>query len=149
MSLFTRPLNFRARRSLGPLHAGLQSVEPRLPFLGALAGETTLHPRQIGLRLRRLRLGEGLISLPPLLHQLAPEVSPLTLQGGHLLRQLVALAIGDRLFLDGVSMLRPKSLDFGRHNCRKGTRRHAVSEVSRLKDTHKTIIPTKAVNTEV
>jgi hypothetical protein len=46
-------------------------------------------------------------------------------------------------------MLRPKSLDFGRHNCRKGPRRHAVSEVSRLKDTHKTTIPTKPVKAEV
>ena len=50
---------------------------------------------------------------------------------------------------DGVRVLRPKSLDFGRHNCRKGPRRHAVSEVSRLKDTHKTSIPTKMVKTEV
>jgi hypothetical protein len=46
-------------------------------------------------------------------------------------------------------MLRPKSLDFGRHNSRKGPRRHAVSEVSRLQDTHKTTIPMKPVTTEV
>jgi hypothetical protein len=78
----------------------------------ALPGKTALRPRQIGLCLRRVRLGEGLIS------QLAPEVSPLTLQRGHLIRQLAALAVGGRLFPDGVSMLRPKSLDFGRHNCR-------------------------------
>jgi hypothetical protein len=114
-----------------------------------LPGEATLHPRHIGLRLRRLCLGEGLISFPPLLRQLAPELSPLALQRGHLLRQFAALAIGGRLFPDGLSMLRPKSIDFGRHNYRKGPRRHAVSEVSLLKDTHKTTIPTKPVKTEV
>jgi hypothetical protein len=115
---FARPLNFRARRGLGPLHAGLQSVESHLPFLGALAGETPLHPRQFGLR---LRLGDGLVGLPPLLHQLAPEVHPLALQGGHLLHQLAALAIRSRLLPDGVSVLRPKSLYFGRHIYSKGT----------------------------
>jgi hypothetical protein len=77
------------------------------------------------------------------------ELSPLALQHGYLLRQFAALAIGDRLLPDGLSMLRPKSLDFGRHNCREGPRRHAVGEVSRLKDTHKTTIPTKPVKTEV
>jgi hypothetical protein len=46
-------------------------------------------------------------------------------------------------------MLRPKSLDFGRHICSKGPRRHAVGEVGRLTDTHETTIPMKAVNTEV
>jgi hypothetical protein len=147
--LFARPLSLRARRSLGPLHTGLQGVEPLLQFLGALSGETALRPRQIGLRLRRLRLGEGLISLLPLLRQLALEVSPLTLQRGHLIRQLAALAVGGRLFSDGVSMLRLKSLDFGRHNCRKGPRRRAVYEVSHLQDTHKTTAPTKLVKTEV
>jgi hypothetical protein len=80
---------------------------------------------------------------------LAPEVSPLTLQRGHLIRQLAALAVGGRLFPDGVSMLRLNSLDFGRHNCRKGPRRRAVCEVSRLQDTHKTTTPMKLVKTEV
>jgi hypothetical protein len=46
-------------------------------------------------------------------------------------------------------VLRPKSLDFGRHICSKGTRRHAVGEVGRLTDTHETTIPMKAANTEV
>jgi hypothetical protein len=46
-------------------------------------------------------------------------------------------------------MLRPKSLNFGRHNRRKGPRRHAVSEVSRQQDAHKTTIPTKLVKIEV
>jgi hypothetical protein len=58
-------------------------------------------------------IGEGLNSLLSLLRQLAPEVSPLALQRGHLIRQLTALAVGGRFFPDGVSMLRPKSLDFG------------------------------------
>jgi hypothetical protein len=128
---------------------GLQSVEPLLPFLGVLPGEATLHPRQIGLRLRRLRLGEGLIRLPPLLRQLAPEFSPLTLQRAHLLRQFAALATGGRLFPYGVSMLCPKPLDFGRHHSRKGPRCHAVSEVSHLQDTHKTTFPMKPVKTKV
>jgi hypothetical protein len=48
-------------------------------------------------------------------------------------------------------MLRPKSLDFGRHNCREGPRRCAVGEVSRLQNTRKTAAPTKPTqkNTEV
>jgi hypothetical protein len=46
-------------------------------------------------------------------------------------------------------MLRPKSLDFGRHICRKGPRRHAVGEVGRLIDTHETTIPMEAVKTKV
>jgi hypothetical protein len=90
-----------------------------------------------------------LVGLPPLLHQLAPEVRPLALQGGHLLRQLAALAIRSRLFPDGVSMLRRRSLDLGRHICSKGPRRHAVGKIGRLTDTHETTIPMKAVNTEV
>jgi hypothetical protein len=140
--LFACPLSLRAHRGLGPLHTGLQSAEPLLQLLGALPGKTALRPRQIGIR---LRLGKGLISLLPLLRQLAPEVSLLTLQRGHLIRQLAALTVGDRLFPDGVSMLRPKSLDFGRHNCRKGPRRRAVCEVSRLQDTYKVAAPTKPV----
>jgi hypothetical protein len=46
-------------------------------------------------------------------------------------------------------MLRPKSLDFGRHICSKGPQRHTVGEVGRLTDTHKTTIPMKEVNTKV
>jgi hypothetical protein len=124
----------------------VQSVEPHLPFLGALAGETPLRPRQFGLR---LRLGDGLVGLPPFLHQLASEVHPLALQGGHLLRQPAALAIRSRLLPNGVRVLRPKSLDFDRHICSKGTQRHTVGEVGRLTDTLKTTISMKAANTEV
>jgi hypothetical protein len=40
-------------------------------------------------------------------------------------------------------MLCPKSLDFGRHNCREGPRRRAVGEVSHLHNTHKTAAPAK------
>jgi hypothetical protein len=46
-------------------------------------------------------------------------------------------------------MLRPKSLDFGRHVYSKGPQRHAVSEVGRLTDTYETTIPMEVVNTEV
>jgi hypothetical protein len=46
-------------------------------------------------------------------------------------------------------MLRPKSLDFDRHVCSKGPRRHAVDEVGCLADTHETTIPMEAVNTKV
>jgi hypothetical protein len=42
-------------------------------------------------------------------------------------------------------MLRPKSLDFGRHNCREGPRRRAVCEVSHLQNTRKTAAPTKPI----
>jgi hypothetical protein len=46
-------------------------------------------------------------------------------------------------------MLRPKSLDFGRHTCRKGPQRHTVGEVGRLTDTHEITIHMEAVNNEV
>jgi hypothetical protein len=147
--LCTRPLHFRARRGLGLLHAAAQSVEPRLPFLHALAGKASLRPCHFGLRLRSLRLGNGLVGLPPFFHQLAPEVRPLGFQGGHLLRQPAALALRSRLIPDGVRVLRLKSLDFGRHICSEGTRRHAVGEVGRLIETHETTIPMKTANTEV
>jgi hypothetical protein len=139
--LFARPLGLRARR--GPLHAALQGDEPLLQLLGALPGKIALRPCQISLRLRSLRLGKGLVGLPPLPRQLAPEVSLLSLQRGHLVRQLAALAVGGRFFTDGVSMLCPKSLDFGRHNCREGPRRCAVGEVSHLQNTRETRGPSK------
>src|SRR5688572_4291983 len=62
----------------------------------------------------------------------SPEVSLLPLQGGHPVRQLTALAVGGRLLTDSVSMLCPKSLDFGRHSCREGPRRSTAGEVSHL-----------------
>jgi hypothetical protein len=46
-------------------------------------------------------------------------------------------------------VLRLKSLDFGSHICSKGTRRHAVSEVGRLTETHETTIPMETANSEV
>jgi hypothetical protein len=147
--LCARPLNFRACRGLSLLHAAAQSVEPHLPFLGALAGKTSLHPRQFGLRLRSLRLGNGMVGLPPFFHQLAPEVHLLGLQSGHLLRQPATFALRSRLLPDGVRVLRPKSLDFGRHIYSKGTRRHAVGEVGRLTETHETTVPMKTADTEV
>jgi hypothetical protein len=63
----------------------------------------------------------------------------------HLVRQLAALTVGGRFFPDGVGMLRPKSFDFGRHNCREGPRRRAAYEVSRLQNTRKTTAPTKPI----
>jgi hypothetical protein len=147
--LCARPLNLRARGGLGLVHAAAQSVVPHFPFLGALAGETSLRPRQFGLRLRSLRLGDGLVGLPPFLHQLAGEVRLLGLQGGHLLRQPAVFTLRSRLLPNGVRVLRLKSLDFGRHICSKGTRRHPVGEVGRLTETHKTTFPIEAANTEV
>jgi hypothetical protein len=147
--LCARPLNLRARRGLDLVHTAAQSVEPHLPFLGALAGEAPLRPRQFGLRLRSLRLGDGLIGLPPFLRQLAPEVCLLGHQGDHLLRQPAVFALRSRLLPDSVRVLRPKSLDFGRHICSKGTQRHAFGEVGRLTETHKTTIPMETGNTEV
>jgi hypothetical protein len=75
-------------------------------MFGELLGKIALRSRQFGLRLRSLLLGDGLIGLPPLRRQLVPEVSLLPLQGGHLVRQLTALAVGGRFLKDSVSMLR-------------------------------------------
>ena len=60
-----------------------QGVEPRLQLLGALAGETALRPHHVGLGLRSLRISDGLVRLPPLLRQLAPEIRLLGRHGGH------------------------------------------------------------------
>jgi hypothetical protein len=83
--LHVRPLDLRARRGLGLVHAAAQGVEPRLPLLGVLAGETALRPRHFGFGLRSLRISNGLVRLPPLLRQLAPKIRLLGLHGGHLL----------------------------------------------------------------
>jgi hypothetical protein len=147
--LCARPFQFRARRGLGLLHAAAQSVEPLLPFLRALAGKASLRPHQFGRRLRGLCLGNSLVGLPPFFHQLAPEVRPLDLQGGHLLRQPAALALRGRLLLDGVRVLCLKSLDFGRHIYSEGTRRHAVGKVGRLTEINETTIPMKMANFKV
>ena len=63
-----RPLDLRARRGLGFVHAVAQAVEPRLQVLSVLAGETVFYPRKLGIGLRSLRISNGLVSLPPLLH---------------------------------------------------------------------------------
>jgi hypothetical protein len=63
-------------------------------MFGELLGKIALRPRQSGLRLRSLLLGGGLVCLPPLRRQLAPEVGLLPLQGGHPVRQLTTLAVG-------------------------------------------------------
>jgi hypothetical protein len=81
--LRVRPLNLRARRGLGLVHAAAQGVEPHLQLLGALAGETALRPRHFGLGLRSLCISDGLVRLPPLLRQLAPEIRLLGRHGGH------------------------------------------------------------------
>jgi hypothetical protein len=80
------PLDLHACRGLDLVHVVAQGIEPRLQLLGLLAGETALRPRHFGLGLRSLRISDGLVGLPPLLRQLAPEIRPLGLQGGHLLR---------------------------------------------------------------
>ena len=72
--LCMRPLHLRARRGLGFVHAVAQAVEPRLQLLGALGGETALRSRKFGIGLRSLRISNGLVRLPPLLHQLALEI---------------------------------------------------------------------------
>ena len=92
--LRARPFGLRTHRGLGPLRAALQGGEPLLQMFGELLGKIALRPRQFGLRLRSLLLGDGLVGLPPLRRQLAPEVSLLPLQCGHLVRQFTALAAG-------------------------------------------------------
>jgi hypothetical protein len=100
-----------------------------------LAGEATLRQRHLSLRLRSLRFSDGLVSLPPLLRQPAPEVRLLGLQGGHLLRQPAVLALHSRLIPDNIRMLRPKILDFGGDVRSQDARRNTVGEVGRLAKT--------------
>jgi hypothetical protein len=127
-----RPLDLRMHRGLGLVHTAAQGVEPRLQLLGKLSGETALRPRRLGLGLRSLRISNGLIRLPPLLRQLAPEIHLLGLHGGHLLRQPAALAFRSRLLLHSIRMLRPETLDLGSKLRSQGTRRNVVGEVGRL-----------------
>jgi hypothetical protein len=127
-----RPLDLRTHRGLGFVHAAAQGVEPHLQLLGKLAGETALHPRKLGLGLRSLRVSNGLVRLPPLLRQLAPEIRLLGLHGGHLLRQPAAFAFGSRPLLHNIRMLHPETLDLGSKLRSQGTRRDVVGEVGRL-----------------
>jgi hypothetical protein len=127
----------RPRRALNRTSHSSARWLARLPSARANLASASLH------------LDDGLVGLPPFFHQLAPEVRLLGLQGGHLLRQPAAFALRSRLLPDGVRVLRLKSLDFGRHICSKGTRRHAVGEVGRLKETHETTIPMKTADTKV
>jgi hypothetical protein len=90
-----------------------QAVEPCLQILGALAGETALRPCKLGISLRSLRIGNGLVRLRPLLHQLAPESPLLGLHSGQLLCEPSAFAFRSRLLPDSIRMLRPETLDFG------------------------------------
>jgi hypothetical protein len=147
--LCVRPLDFRACRGLGLVHAAAQGVEPCLQLLGALAGETALRPRHFGLRSRSLRFSDGLIRLRPLLRQLAPDVRLLGLHGSHFLRQPAVFAFRSRLLLDSIRMLRPKTLDFGSHVRSQDTRRHTVGEVGRLTKAHETQTLMKTTNIEV
>jgi hypothetical protein len=65
----------------------------------------------------------------------ACNVSPLSLQGGHLLRQPTTLALRGRLIPDRIRVLRPKILDFGGDVRGQDARRNTVDEVERLAKT--------------
>jgi hypothetical protein len=127
-----RPLDLRARRRLGFVHAIAQAVEPRLQLLNALAGETGLNPRKFGLRLSSLRIGNGLVRVPPLLHQLTPEIPPLSLRRSQPLRQPAVFVFRSRLLLNRIRMLCPETLDFGSKLRSQSTQRNMVGEVRRL-----------------
>jgi hypothetical protein len=113
-----------------------------------VAGETALRPRHFGLRSRSLRFSDGLICLPPLLRQLAPEVRLLGLHGSHFLRQPAVLTFRSRHLPDSIRML-ARRLDFGSHVRSQDTRRHAVGEVGRLTKAHETQTLMKTTNIEV
>jgi hypothetical protein len=127
-----RPRDLRACQGLGFIHAIAQAIEPCLRILGALAGETALRPSKLGIGLRSLRIGNGLVRLPPLLHQLAPEFPLLGLHSGQLLRQPSAFAFRNRLLPDSICMLRRETLDFGSKLYSQSTQRDMVGEVGRL-----------------
>jgi hypothetical protein len=126
------PLDLHARRGFGFVHAVAQGVEPRLQLLDTLAGETALRPRNFSLGLRSLRISDGLVRLPPLLHQLAPEIPLLGLHSGHLLHQPAVFTFRSRLLPNSIRMLRPKMLDLGSKLRSQSTRRDVVDEVGRL-----------------
>jgi hypothetical protein len=76
---------------------------------------------------------------PPLLRQLAPEIRPLGLHGGYLLRQPATFAFRSRLLPHSFRMLRLETLNLGNKLYRQATRRDVVGEVGRL--THKPMRP--------
>jgi hypothetical protein len=82
--------------------------------------------------LRSLRISNGLVRLPPLLHQLASEIPFLGLHSGQPLGQPAAFAFHSRLLSNSIHMLRPETLDFGSKLCSQSTRRDMVGEVGRL-----------------
>jgi hypothetical protein len=110
--LRVRPLNLRARQGLGFIHAAAKAAELRPQLLGTLAGETGLCPRKFSVGLSSLRVGDGLISFPPLLRQLAPEIPLLGLNSGQPLRQPAVFTFRRRLLPNSVRMLRTEMLDF-------------------------------------
>jgi hypothetical protein len=97
-----------------------------------LASETALRPCKLGIGLCSLRIGNGFVHLPHLLHQLAPEFPLLGLHSGQLLRQPSAYAFRSQLLSDSILMLHPETLDFGSKLCSERTRRDMVGEVGRL-----------------
>jgi hypothetical protein len=127
-----RPLNLRARRGLDFIHAVVQATEPRFQLLGALAGKTGLLPRKFSVGLGSLRVGDGLVRVPPLLRQLAPEFPLLGLRSGQPLRQPAAFVFRGRLLPTCIRMLRPETLDFGSKLQSQGARHNMVGEGGRL-----------------
>ena len=127
-----RPLDLRARRDLGFVHAVAQAIEPRLQLLGTLAGETGLRPRKFGLGLFSLRISNGLVRVPPLLCQLTPKIPLLGLRSSQPLRQLAAFVLRSRLLLNSIRMLCPETLDFGNKLRSQGTRCNMVGKGGRL-----------------
>jgi hypothetical protein len=130
--LRVRLLNLRARRGLGFIHVAAKAVELRFQLLGALAGETGLHLRKFSVGLSSLRVGDGLIRVPPLLHQLAPEIPLLGLHSGQPHHQPVVFTFRSRLLSNSIRMLRTETLDFGSKLHSQSTRHDVVGEVGRL-----------------
>jgi hypothetical protein len=130
--LHVRPLNLRARQGLGFIHAAAKAAELRFQLLGALAGETGLCPCKFSIGLSSLRVGDGLISVPPLLHQLVLEIPLLGLHSGQPLRQPAVFTFRSRLLLNSIRMLRTETLDLGSKLRSQSTRRDVVREVGRL-----------------
>jgi hypothetical protein len=130
--LRVRPLDLYARRGLGFIHAAAKAAELHFQLLGALAGKTGLRPRKFSVGLSSLRVGDGLIRVPPLLCQLAPEITLLGLHSGQPLHQPAVFTFCSRLLPNSIRMLRTETLDFDRKLHSQSTRRDMVGEVGRL-----------------